>query len=28
VDTIAGETQLHFELWEGKTPRNPELWLK
>lgn len=28
VDTIAGETQLHFELWEGKTPRNPELWLR
>ncbi|MCR5520021.1 MAG: peptidoglycan DD-metalloendopeptidase family protein [Bacteroidales bacterium] len=28
VDTITGETQLHFELWEGKTPRNPELWLK
>ena len=28
VDTISGETQLHFELWEGKTPRNPELWLK
>ena len=28
VDTRAGETQLHFELWEGKTPRNPELWLK
>ena len=28
VDTIADETQLHFELWEGKTPRNPELWLR
>ena len=28
VDTIAGETQLHFELWEGRTPQNPELWLK
>ena len=28
VDTISGETQLHFELWEGKTPRNPENWLK
>lgn len=28
VDTIAGETQLHFELWEGKSPQNPEIWLK
>ena len=28
VDTIAGETQLHFELWEGRNPQNPELWLK
>lgn len=28
VDTISGETQLHFELWEGKTPRNPESWLR
>ena len=28
VDTIAGETQLHFELWEGRTPRNPESWLR
>lgn len=28
VDTIAGETQLHFELWEGKNPQNPEFWLK
>ena len=28
VDTIAGETQLHFELWEGRTPQNPEFWLK
>ncbi len=28
VDTIAGETQLHFELWEGRTPRDPETWLR
>jgi len=28
VDTIQGETQLHFELWEGKSARNPELWLR
>ncbi len=28
VDTIAGETQLHFQLWEGRTPQNPELWLR
>ena len=28
VDTIAGETQLHFELWEDKTPRDPEGWLR
>ena len=28
VDTISGETQLHFELWGGRTPQNPELWLR
>jgi len=28
VDTISGETQLHFELWEGKSSRNPEIWLR
>ena len=28
ADTIGGDTQLHFELWEGKSPRDPELWLK
>jgi septal ring factor EnvC (AmiA/AmiB activator) len=28
VDTINGQTQLHFELWQGKTPHNPESWLK
>ena len=27
VDTISGQTQLHFELWKGKTPQNPENWL-
>lgn len=28
VDTINGQTQLHFELWKGNTPQNPESWLK
>ena len=28
IDTINGQTQLHFELWKGKTPQNPETWLK
>lgn len=28
VDTINGQTQLHFELWQGKKPQNPESWLK
>lgn len=28
VDTIDGQTQFHFQLWEGQTPRNPELWLR
>lgn len=28
VDTISSETQLHFQLWEGKTPQNPEGWLR
>lgn len=28
IDTINGQTQLHFEVWEGKTPQNPESWLK
>lgn len=27
VDTIAGETQLHFQIWEGSSPKDPELWL-
>lgn len=28
VDTIGGETQMHFELWKETTPQNPENWLK
>ncbi|MBO7192115.1 MAG: peptidoglycan DD-metalloendopeptidase family protein [Bacteroidales bacterium] len=28
VDTINGQTQLHFELWQGKKAHNPENWLK
>jgi len=28
VDTIAGETCLHFQLWKGKVPMDPELWLR
>jgi septal ring factor EnvC (AmiA/AmiB activator) len=28
VATIAGETQLHFQLWQGKSPQDPEKWLK
>lgn len=28
VDTINGESQLHFQLWEEKTPKDPESWLK
>lgn len=28
VDTIGDETQLHFQLWSGRTPQNPELWLR
>lgn len=27
VDTIGGATQLHFQLWKGRSPQNPELWL-
>lgn len=26
VDT-SGENQFHFQLWEGRTPEDPELWL-
>lgn len=28
VDTISGETQLHFQIWSGRTPQNPETWLR
>ena len=28
VDTIGGETQLHFQIWSGRTPQNPENWLR
>ncbi len=28
VDTIDGQTQLHFEVWKEKTPENPETWLR
>lgn len=28
IDTINGETQLHFQVWKGQTPQNPELWLR
>lgn len=28
VDSIAGETQLHFQLWEGRKPQDPEIWLR
>lgn len=28
VDTIDGQTQLHFQLWKGSTPQDPEAWLR
>ena len=28
VDTINGETQLHFQIWQGSKPQNPETWLR
>lgn len=28
VGTIAGSTQLHFQIWKGTTPQNPEKWLR
>lgn len=28
VDAIAGESQLHFQIWKGTAAQNPELWLK
>lgn len=28
IDTINGQTQLHFEVWKGNAPQNPESWLR
>ena len=29
VDTIAGETVFHFEIWDDRTiPQDPERWLR
>jgi len=28
VETAEGESRLHFELWDGKNPQNPVLWLR
>lgn len=28
VDTIDGQTRLHFQVWKEKTPQNPESWLR
>lgn len=28
VDTINGQTQLHFQVWQGSKPQNPETWLR
>ena len=28
VDTINGDTQLHFEVWLNTKPQNPETWLR
>lgn len=28
IDTIDGQTELHFEVWKEKTPENPEIWLR
>ncbi len=27
VEPLDGETQLHFQIWQGTTPQNPESWL-
>ena len=27
VETVGGESRLHFELWEGRSPQNPAQWL-
>lgn len=28
IDTINGQTLLHFQVWNGSKPQNPETWLK
>lgn len=28
VDTINGETQLHFQIWKDQNPQDPEKWLR
>lgn len=28
VDSIGGEDQMHFQLWSGRQPQNPENWLR
>lgn len=28
VDTINGETKLHFQIWQDQSPQDPELWLR
>ncbi len=28
VDTIGGEDQFHFQLWQERSPQNPENWLR
>lgn len=28
VGTFGGETQLHFEIWQGSSSQNPEIWLR
>ena len=28
VDTMDGTTQLHFQIWAGQNPQNPEAWLR
>ena len=28
VDTINGDTQVHFEVWQNTKPQNPETWLR
>lgn len=27
VETVDGESRLHFEIWEGRSPQNPANWL-